>query len=291
MPGQEFTHDYEIHYYDCDARKRLSVLAMLRFFEDIALRQSEAVGVGLDFYEREQVAWLLSRWDIRIHALPAYMADVRVLTQPMHMRRFLANRRYAMYDLGERTRPAAPSSPETPAPASPDPPASMQSASHGQASSGADIPVIEADSQWVFLDTVRKRPARIPEDVYLRYGRITESDQLPTPPPPRAPERTDAERGFSVRMSDIDSNGHVNNIRYVEWALETLPVELLRKGTLRRLLVHYRREVRYGADVRSVAALGEEDGTAVGRHEIRSGDVVVCQLESFWDQQPSSLSP
>lgn len=254
MPGQEFTHDYEIHYYDCDARKRLSVLAMLRFFEDIALRQSEAVGVGLDFYEREQVAWLLSRWDIRIHALPAYMADVRVLTQPMHMRRFLANRRYAMYD-------------------------------------GDDTPVIEADSQWVFLDTVRKRPARIPEDVYLRYGRITESDQLPTPPPPRAPERTDTERGFSVRMSDIDSNGHVNNIRYVEWALETLPAELLRQGTLRRLLVHYRREVRYGADVRSVAALGDEDGTAVGRHEIRSGDVVVCQLESFWDQQPSSLSP
>ncbi len=254
MPGHEFTHDYEIHYYDCDARKRLSVLAMLRFFEDIALRQSEAVGVGLDFYEREQVAWLLSRWDIRIRALPSYMSDVRVLTQPMRMRRFLANRRYALYD-------------------------------------GDAAPVIEADSQWVFLDTERRRPARIPEEVYRRYGRITESEELPAPPPPRAPERTDAERSFSVRMSDIDTNGHVNNIRYVEWALETLPVELLREGTLRRLLVHYRREVRYGAEVHSVAAFGEEDGLLAARHEIRSGDAAVCQLESFWVQQPSSVSP
>lgn len=246
MAGHEYTHDYEVHYYDCDAQKRLSVLAVLRFLEDIALRQSEAVGVGLAFYENEQVAWLLSRWDIRIHALPGYMDTVRVLTQPMDMRRFLANRRYAMFRGGEE-------------------------------------PVIEADSQWVFLDTARRRPARIPEEVYSRYGRVGESDDLPTPPPPREPETDERTRSFSVRMSDIDTNGHVNNIRYVEWALETLPEELIRLGTLRRLLVHYRREVHYGADVQSVATLHEDDGLLTARHAIRSDGEAACLLESFWE--------
>ncbi|MCB2203239.1 hypothetical protein KQI65_00710 [bacterium] len=252
--GHEYRHDYPVHYYDCDAQLRATVLAMLRWFEDLALLQSEDYDVGIAFYEKEQVAWLLSRWDIRIHGTLRHRDVAHILTQPMAMRRFLANRRYAVQDAEGK-------------------------------------PIVEADSQWVYVDTARKRPARIPMEIFSRYGIEGDVEELSTPQSPQPVERVDEQRDFSVRMSDIDSNGHVNNIRYVEWALETMPVEIPRDAALRRLIVHYRKEVRYGVDILvSTQLLPPDDNSTllVARHEIRNGDVAACALETHWERSPAN---
>ena len=245
MGGHEYRHAYAAHYYDCDEDLQVSVLALMRWFEDIALLQSEDYGVGMEFYAREDVAWLLSRWDIRLHGVLRHRDEVRVCTQPMGMRRFLANRRYDV-------------------------------------STPAGAPVAQAESQWLFIDTKRRRPRRIPEEIFSRYGVQGEVEELHAPQSPAPVERVDAQRDFSVRMSDIDSNGHVNNIRYVEWALEALPQEMLHGSRLVRLLVHYQREVRYGGDVLSRMQRDERDGLQCVRHNILSGDNVACTLESHW---------
>ncbi len=245
MGGHEFTWKYYAHYFDVDAHRRVTPFALLRYFEDIAIQQSEDVGVGIDYYNEEQVAWLLSRWDVRISALPRHREEISVLTQPMQMRGFLANRRFSIH--------------------------------------GADGTImVEADSQWIFLDAARKRPRRITEELYSRYGVHGESDGVPSPRSPRPVEQVDKQREFSVRMSDIDTNGHVNNIRYVEWAFETLPPEMVRASELRRLLVQYKKEVRYGVDVTAHMSLSEEDGSTVARHGISSGEQLACALESHW---------
>lgn len=243
--GHEYRHRYPVHYYDCDGQLRATVPAFLRWFEDLALLQSEDYGVGIAFYAQEQVAWLLSRWDIRLHRGLRHREEADILTQPMAMRRFLANRRYAVYD-----------------------------------AEGALV--AEADSQWVYVDTARKRPARIPEEIFSRYGVDGDVEDLPTPPSPAAVERVDLQRDFTVRMSDIDSNGHVNNIRYVEWALEALPEDVLLHGGLRRLRVHYRREVRHGGDVLVRTQLMRGEDAVIARHDILDGDDVACALETHW---------
>ncbi len=38
---------------------------------------------------------------------------------------------------------------------------------------------------------------------------------------------------FNTRLADLDMYRHVNNVVYVEWAVETLPQELLERWTLR----------------------------------------------------------
>ena len=88
MGGHEYRWNYYAHYYDVDAHRRVTPYALLRYFEDIAIMQSEEFGVGIDYYNSEQVAWLLSRWDVRIRTLPRHRDEIRVLTQPMQMRRF-----------------------------------------------------------------------------------------------------------------------------------------------------------------------------------------------------------
>ncbi|MBR9978175.1 MAG: hypothetical protein KFH87_08810 [Bacteroidetes bacterium] len=243
--GHIFRHVYFAQYHDCDTRQRLSVLAMMRYFEDIAILQSDHYEVGLRYYVKERVAWLLNKWDIRIHAYPAFKDDVRVLTQPMAMRRVLANRRYVIED--------------------------EQAA-----------PLVEADSQWVFVDLARRRPARIPENIFRRYGISEDAEVLPTPQMPGVPERADVTRNFHVRKSDIDVNRHVNNIRYVDWAFDALPDELVREQLLRRLLIHYRKEVQYGEQVHVITELTGDNEQVIALHGVYVGEDLRCALESWW---------
>jgi medium-chain acyl-[acyl-carrier-protein] hydrolase len=83
---------------------------------------------------------------------------------------------------------------------------------------------------------------------------------------------------FGVRRGDLDYNGHVNNIRYVEWALETLPPEFSNGRRLTRLLARYRGETKYGAEVRATA---DVDGD-LAHHLVTEGDREACRLETTW---------
>ena len=243
--GNVFRHRYFAQYHDCDTRQRLTVLAMMRYFEDIALLQSESYAVGLRYYAEQRVAWLLHKWDIRIHDAPVFMDDVIVHTQPTAMRRFLANRRYRIV--------------------------------------GDDGVVrADADSQWVFVDMGRRRPARIREEIFRTYGILQESDTLPAPDGIDAPARVDVIREFHVRKSDIDVNRHVNNIRYVDWAFDALPDTIALEGTLTRLRVHYRKEVQYGEEVLVRSELQEEAERIVAVHGVYVGEELRCSLESRW---------
>lgn len=67
------------------------------------------------------------------------------------------------------------------------------------------------------------------------------------------PVMTDAqfEMDFHVRRSDIDTNGHVNNARYVEWMIEGIPEDLTQDYQLSELEVIYKKETMYGTDILS----------------------------------------
>ena len=243
--GRLFERDFQVHFYECDANLRLSIFGVMRYLGEISLLQSEAVGAGFAYYAEHRVAWLLSKWDIRLHRLPVFGSTVTVRTQPRSFRNFSGNRAFEIVD-------------ET-----------------GEA-------CIDAQSQWIFIDTGRGRPARVHAHIHDCYG-VEESDSaLPWEADPRSIARRDHQREFTVRQSDIDHNGHVNNIRYVEWALESIPMEFLSGRSLNRLLVHYRKETRYGTEVLSAVQLETAGNGLQAIHEILDRGTVVCRLESVW---------
>lgn len=52
---------------------------------------------------------------------------------------------------------------------------------------------------------------------------------------------------FEVRNSDIDINNHVNNTRYAQWILDSIPIETLRAGTfLHQYEINFLAETKMG---------------------------------------------
>ena len=85
--------------------------------------------------------------------------------------------------------------------------------------------VLQAHSEWLYVDMKAQKIAKLPE---------TFADLVPADTPEihfddiggkftQLPDVTSSVE-ICVRQSDLDFNDHVNNVHYVEWMLEALPV-------------------------------------------------------------------
>jgi medium-chain acyl-[acyl-carrier-protein] hydrolase len=257
----DYSREYLVHYYEADSDRRLTLPSLMRYFEDIAILHSESLGLGLDYYENNSCGWMLMKWDVAIRKLPRFAEAVHVTTRVHAMKRFLADRVYELC-----------------------------------ASDGTIL--AEARSNWVFVDTARRRPIRIAEDQYGRFGVTTESEAsfvaiADVEPLAEAGPLTEAERlVVPVRAvaSDIDTNRHVNNVSYIEWALDSLPAEVLLARSPVSMRAHYRKELALGieAAVHSVFVETASE-TAISRHSIRSGPDEFCSIEVNWGTQAKAL--
>jgi len=58
-------------------------------------------------------------------------------------------------------------------------------------------------------------------------------------------------KDFSVRRSDIDTNNHVNNKRYINWILETLPQNIYDNYMMESLDILYKKEAGIDSAIQS----------------------------------------
>ena len=240
-----YERNYFIHYYDVDLKKKASISSLLRYFEDIAILHSEHVNRGIDYYIMHHVGWVLYKWDIKIIRYPEFRETIKVRTRPSYLKGFQAYRYFDVLD-----------------------------------SKGNQI--VSANSMWLFLNTDTKKPTRITEDIFEGYGvdknKMTELEFGII----KEISKVDAEKDFDVRYIDIDSNHHVNNIKYVEWALELVPQNIVNDYNLNRLKVNYKRETAYGKNISSSVEIQKEEEKINCIHQISSEETVLCILETGW---------
>lgn len=81
-------------------------------------------------------------------------------------------------------------------------------------------------SYWLMMNIKSRRPTRIPKKILQMAPNNTDHvlavDKIDLPDIQNAKNSQE----YKVRKSDLDLNRHVNNVRYIEWALSSLPDEL-----------------------------------------------------------------
>lgn len=118
-------------------------------------------------------------------------------------------------------------------------------------------------SYWLMLNMETRRPVRMPQEVLnmapediehvldIRKDRITFNKE------------PDSTSNYKVRRSDLDINRHLNNVKYVEWALESLPED----QRVSEIDIEFRSECRLGDQIRSEIATDSEK-PKLNRHRI-----------------------
>ena len=142
-----------------------------------------------------------------------------------------------------------------------------------------DVPVARATSRWLLVSAATGKAARVTDAVRAAYE-LDDRVLFDTPIPSngKTPAGTPAAFSAVVGRRDIDTNHHVNNIHYLDYALEALPQEVFDHlpGTVE---VAYRRQILEGTPIRCLYTLTED-----GRHqvEIQSGGEKVTRHAFVW---------
>ncbi|HOX41943.1 MAG TPA: thioesterase [Myxococcota bacterium] len=207
MQGK-FSTRLDVRYQDTDSNLRMTPIALLGAMQEAAVLHAEAVGQGVAWHAARARVWMVVQTWARIARLPTWRTQVTVTTWATEMGRLLSKREFLVEDeAGE---------------------------------------LVRASTLWAFLDTQARQVTRVPAEVASAYPLVAErllGRGLPRPRPCPHPER---ELPMLARRRDLDSNGHVNNLRHLEWMLDCLP-ELPPEAAIRELNIRYQREILPGA--------------------------------------------
>ncbi|MDX2267003.1 MAG: thioesterase [Bryobacter sp.] len=224
-------------FLDVDPRLRFSPAAYWRVFQDAAAEHARLLGAATEDLRRAGQTWMLSRMVLEVERPPLLGENLRVETWPStQLRGVRAVRDFALFhESGER--------------------------------------LASATSLWVIVDLATRRPQRIPDKIVaLRhdpgYPVPTFSPELPSI---AQPTHT---RTFRAEWSDVDQNEHLNNVAYVRWAVDSLPVPFLEAHALRRVEVHYLAEIPLGASAEMRTSLADNRA----EQELWLGDKLAARI-------------
>ena len=204
-----------------------SVPALCVYLQEAAGHHADALGVSMRRLQEEQQAWVLSHLHLDLDRPPRRDESVTIETWPSGLEGLYATREFVL-----RT---------------------------------SDTEIGRATSRWFVIDTERRRPVRPPRSLY-----DLETPDRPLPLPHDIndlpePDRVDHEASWRARYHDLDLNRHVNSVRYLEWALGTLPDDLLDAHQCTGVVLQFRSEATLGTPVRATAQI-DADGN---RHSVR----------------------
>lgn len=250
MKSIGFPKEFEVHYFEVDQHQEATPVTILRYLEETAIAHSEAVGLGIKNLREQGIAWLLNRWSVQMDRYPIWNEKIVVETWPSYFERFYATRQFAIKD-----------------------------------KKGALIG--KATSLWIFLNIERKRPVRIPNKIMLPYGlnEYTVMDE-PFGELYSLPD-TETVKEFYVRRSDIDTNKHVNNTRYLDWVLETISDEIYENYSLESFEILYKKEIGFGEMVSARSKILTDITKPVVAHTIcnKEQGLDLAQARTSWSKR------
>ena len=207
-------------------------------------------GFGMATVNEENYTWVLSRLAIEMEEMPAQYESFSIDTWVEDVYRLFTNRNYAIRDKN-------------------------------------GCPIGYARSVWAMINMHTRKPI----DLLSVNGGSIRDFICDAPCPIDTPSRIKVDTGeetasLRAKYSDIDVNGHVNSIRYIEHILDLFPLDMYRTQRVRRFEMAYVAESYYD-DTLSFYLEGESGSyTAAIR---KNGGETVCRAKIIFDNNQIHL--
>lgn len=225
-----FEHTFPVRYHELDSHGNIRPVALLNYLQDIAGMHAKTLGVSVSHLREIGLTWVLSRIHLIIERFPRAEENILLRTWPSTRDGLFSCREFELF-----------------------------SETGGMAG--------RATTSWAVLNLDTRRPVKLAGALppYPLHPRRAVDDSFTTLPQ-IPPDVAAGELVFKVLRSDLDSNRHVNNAIYAEWALEVVPDRIAEK-ILTEIEISFRAEALYGDTVLSrCAVIDTEEQTCL--HQI-----------------------
>ncbi len=208
-----YSQEITLTCYDTDSHCRLRPASFMNMAQEIAQRHATVLGFGYDDLISRRTAWVLSRIHIRFLKYPHWRDSVTLSTWHKGADGLFYLRDFLMED-------------------------------------GRGEPLVAATSSWLVLNVDTRHLSReagvtdngtscLRDAVAEHCGKIRIPSGIA---PVRAGER-------HVSYSDVDMNGHANNVSYLVWVMDTLDYEYVLRHPVREISLNFNAEIHPGDNV------------------------------------------
>lgn len=220
--GNVFSQELCIPCYQTDSDGLLKPTAFMDIAQEIAYWAAEALGFGYGNLHIHHTAWVLARMHIRFMRPVRWRDAVTLFTWHKG-----TNGLFYLRDFLLRN-------------------------------SAGEI-AIAATSSWVVIDELSRKMVR-PDALQQFLETGSAQDAIAEPAPKLImPKDMEPAGEHIVCSSEIDINHHVNNVRYVAWALDCLPAEDTSSGHIQDIIVNFHKETFEGEQIQ--LRTGSADGS------------------------------
>lgn len=246
--NKTFQKQFQIRSYEIDSRGKIKLGSILNYLQEVASEHAARLGASVIDLFPKNLTWVLSRYHLKILSYPSWGETIQIITWPSGIYNLFALREFEI--LNDKNEILA-----------------------------------FVTSSWILLDFKKKQPVR-PEEHLHKFPRKIERaipDNFESLP---VIEKVNFELPFRIRMSDLDLNQHVNHVSYIEWAMETMPPEILKKYQPIQLEISFRGEAFYGDRVLSRTQIVNGDSHQICLHQIvhEKNGKELTRLKSRWQQ-------
>ena len=206
---------WPVRTYECGPDGAASMASVCNYLQEAASLNAETLAFSKSDFEAagENISWVLTRLKVRMTRFPRWGETVSILTFPRGGRRIVAYRDFVL-----------------------------------TGADGAELG--RATSEWMLIDLASRKIVAIPDGVFAAANTVREPVFGEEP---FAKLRWDCKAespdalAFRARRGDIDLNGHVNNVHYVEWLMEGRPDAA---GPCHEIDIVFKSETLAGEEVR-----------------------------------------
>jgi len=197
-----FSQDYTIRSYELDIHKQASLQTLSCFLQETAIQHINLLNMGVKEIMAKGLFWVLSRIYIRIERYPDWDEPITIQTWGTEVERFDAQRDFRILDKEQQ-------------------------------------PLCLATSLWLLINRNTNRP-ELAGAMFKNFIPIPAVHVLPgkLKKLPKT-EEFDSQSEVVVKLRDLDFNDHVNNTRYLDWIIDSVPSDIQKNYRLASIEINY----------------------------------------------------
>jgi len=219
-----YQETFKVRSNETDANQNITIPSLASYLQEVAW--SHSIELKMSFHDLipKGLTWVMFRLAMYLEKLPKHGEKVTIETWPSGATAKHAFRDYRVLDANGKL-------------------------------------IGTAKSSWVIFDFHQRKVVPLPdfikntpidadrENVEYKQEKISVGKQF------------ELKKDIGVGWYDIDVNRHVNNLSYIRWLLDTLPVNFLQKQRLKELDIVFRAESSLGDQLKLLAnQLSSEEG-------------------------------
>ena len=246
MKQYTYKENYTVHSYEVDTNANALLTAIGNYIQDIAGKHAEILGFGFEDMMKKNQYWVLSRLRIQMMKFPVWNQEVVIETWPSGIDRLFANRDFRIFN-------------------------------------GKGELFGNASSAWLIIDRRSRRPQN-PDSLIGQYPNLNVS------PDKKSLEKLPAIDGgndylpYRVKYSDLDQNNHVNNVKYLQWILDSYPDDFCAKNRIVTFEINFLSESSLGERIR-IESVYPDQSQIVYHHALflMDDEKEICRARITWE--------